>query len=208
MTAACAYSDYARFFRSWISDPLRVAAVAPSGRSLARLMTSDIDPSCGEILELGPGTGVFTRQLLARGIRESDLTLVEYGSDFAGILQHRFPRARVLRMDAAKLAGYDLYPATTVAAVVSGLPLLSMPPRKVASILSGAFSYLRHAGSFYQFTYGPRCPVPQRLLDRLGLEATRIGGTILNIPPAAVYRISRRQPAAIHARPQRAVEHA
>ena len=86
MTAACAYSDFFQFFRSWISDPRRVAAVAPSGDSLARLMTKHIVPSGGPVLELGAGTGVFTRALVARGVRECDLTLVEYGSDFMGAL--------------------------------------------------------------------------------------------------------------------------
>ena len=56
---------------------------------------------------------------------------------------------------------------------------------------------MRPTGSFYQFTYGPRCPVPRPILDRLGLKATRVGGTIRNIPPASVYRITRRQPLAI-----------
>jgi hypothetical protein len=32
-----------------------------------------------------------------------------------------------------------------------------------------------------------RCPI----LDRLGLRARRIGGTLCNLPPASVYRISR-----------------
>ena len=50
---------------------------------------------------------------------------------------------------------------------------------------------MRPGGAFYQFTYGPRCPVPRPILDRLGLKATRIGGTVRNIPPAGVYRISR-----------------
>ncbi len=77
MTAVCAYSDFFHFFRSWISDPRRVAAVAPSGDSLARLMTKQIDPSGGPVLELGAGTGVFTRALVARGVRECDLTLVD-----------------------------------------------------------------------------------------------------------------------------------
>ena len=194
VTAVCAYCDFFRFFRSWVADPLRVGAVAPSGDSLSRLITKEIRPSDGPVLELGAGTGTFTRALLARGIRESDLTLVEYGSDFMRILQHRFPRARVLWMDASQLANYDLFPGATVGAVVSGLPLLSMSPRKVMSILSGAFSHVRPAGSFYQFTYGPRCPVPRPILDRLGLKATRIGATVRNIPPAAVYRITRRQP--------------
>jgi phosphatidylethanolamine/phosphatidyl-N-methylethanolamine N-methyltransferase len=197
VTAVCAYTDFFQFFRSWVADPLRVAAVAPSGDSLARLMTQDILPADGPVLELGVGTGVFTRALLARGIRESNLTLVEYGSDFMRVLQQRFPRARVLWMDASQLAAYDLFPGAIVGAVVSGLPLLSMPPRKVMSILSGAFRYIRPAGSFYQFTYGPRCPVPRPILDRLGLKATRIGGTMRNLPPAAVYRITRRQPIAI-----------
>jgi phospholipid N-methyltransferase len=160
-------------------------------------MTQEIRPSDGPVLELGAGTGVFTRALIARGIRESDLTLVEYGSDFMRVLQHRFPRARVLWMDASQLAAYDLFPGASVGAVVSGLPLLSMPPRKLLSILSGAFSYLRPMGRFYQFTYGPRCPVPRPILDRLGLKATRVGGTVRNLPPAAVYRITRRQPVAI-----------
>jgi phosphatidylethanolamine/phosphatidyl-N-methylethanolamine N-methyltransferase len=152
------------------------------------------------VLELGAGTGAFTRALLARGVQERDLTLVEYGSDFMRMLQSRFPEARVLWMDAAQLARYDLFPNATVAAVISGLPLLTMPPRKVMSILSGAFTYLRPGGSFYQFTYGPRCPVPRPILDRLGLKARRIGGTVRNLPPASVYRITRRQPLGIENR--------
>ncbi len=187
-------ADLFRFFWSWTSDPLRVAAIAPSGESLARVMTREIGPSNGPVLELGAGTGVFTRALLAQGVRESDLTLVEYGSDFMRVLQVRFPQARVLWMDASQLGQHKLFPETNVGAVVSGLPLLSMSPRKVMSILNGAFGVMRPTGAFYQFTYGPRCPVPRPILDRLGLKAARVGGTVRNLPPAAVYRITRRQP--------------
>ena len=194
MTAATECSDFFQFFRLWISDPLRVAAIAPSGESLARVMTQEILPSDGPVLELGAGTGVFTKALLARGIRESDLTLIEYGSDFMRMLQFRFPSARVLWMDASQLGQYDLFPEAPIGAVVSGLPLLSMSPRKVVSILAGAFSNIRPGGAFYQYTYGPRCPVPRPILDRLGLKAIRIGGTVRNLPPASVYRITRRQP--------------
>ena len=191
-TNECA--DLFRFFWSWTSDQLRVAAIAPSGESLARVMTREIGPSDGPVLELGAGTGAFTRALLAQGVRETDLTLVEYGSNFMRMLQLRFPQARVLWMDASQLGQYKLFPEANVGAVVSGLPLLSMSPRKVMSILNGAFGYLKPTGAFYQFTYGPRCPVPRPILDRLGLKATRVGGTVRNLPPAAVYRITRRQP--------------
>ncbi|MFB9947272.1 class I SAM-dependent methyltransferase [Rhizobium puerariae] len=194
MTADAAFSDFLHFFRSWISNPMRVAAVAPSGDSLARLMTREIGPVDGPIIELGPGTGVFTRALLARNVAEADLTLIEYGPEFVPGLQRRFPQARVLQMDAAKLAHANLFDGEVVGAVVSGLPLLSMSPRKITAILAGTFTYIRPGGAFYQFTYGPRCPVPRPILDRLGLKATRVGSTVRNLPPASVYRISRRKP--------------
>lgn len=194
MRADAAFSDFVHFFRSWISNPLRVASVTPSGESLARLITQEIAPLDGPVIELGPGTGVFTRALLARGVAESDLTLIEYGPEFMAGLQRRFPQARALQMDAAKLAHADLFDGEPVGAVISGLPLLSMSPRKVTAILAGAFSYMRPGAAFYQFTYGPRCPVPRPILDRLGLKAVHIGHTVRNLPPAAVYRISRRKP--------------
>ncbi|MGO7660132.1 class I SAM-dependent methyltransferase [Rhizobium ruizarguesonis] len=194
MTAKSARADFLHFFRSWISNPLRVAAIAPSGDSLARIMTSEIAALDGPIIELGPGTGVFTRALLARGVSEADLTLIEYGPEFITSLQARFPTARVLQMDAAHLAHAYIFEGEPVGAVVSGLPLLSMPPRKIASIMAGAFAYMRPGGAVYQFTYGPRCPVPRPILDRLDLKAVRIGGTVRNLPPASVYRISRSKP--------------
>ncbi len=194
MTAANTYADYMNFLRSWIADPSAVSAVAPSSSALARLITRELVPAHAPVMELGPGTGVFTRAILERGIAEADLTLVEYGSDFARSLESRFPQARVLQMDAARLGQRRLYEDAPLGAVVSGLPMLSFSPRMIMSILSGVFQYMRPGGAFYQFTYGPRCPVPRRILDRLGLKATFIGRAVRNIPPAAVYRISRRRP--------------
>lgn len=187
----CASSDGARFFRSWLQDPLRVAAVAPSGPSLARLMTENIAIEDAPILELGPGTGVFTQALVDRGIAERDLTLVEFDEEFAALLRMRFPQATIVHGDATKLKAMQILARGEAGAVISGLGLLSMTPRAVMSILSGAFAYLRPSGAFYQFTYGPQCPVSAPILDRLGLEAERVGGTWRNLPPAAVYRIRR-----------------
>jgi len=178
------------FFRALACNPRSVGAIAPSGANLASLITSEITAASGPVLELGPGTGVFTEAMLERGVRESDLTLIEYGSDFMRLLQARFPRARVLWMDAAWMASHDLF-EHPLGAVVSGLPLLNFAPKKVAAILTAAFSKLRDGGSFYQFTYGPRCPVRSAILDRLGLRASRIGRAIINVPPAGVYRITR-----------------
>ena len=184
-------SDLSAFLRAWMADPWRVAAIVPSGRALAQMITAEITAASAPVIELGPGTGVFTRQLLARGIPEERLALIEYGSAFIQLLAHRFPAARVMWMDAAKLSSVCLFGGDRAGAVVSGLPFLSMTPKQVMAILAEAFGYLRHDGAFYQFTYGLSCPVPRVVLDQLGLESVRIGRALVNVPPAAVYRIRR-----------------
>ncbi|MGY4317476.1 hypothetical protein ACVWW1_006803 [Bradyrhizobium sp. JR3.5] len=102
-------ADILPFVRAWVRNPLRVAAVAPSGPAVSSLMAQEITADTGPVLELGPGTGVFTRALLKRGVRQQDLTLVEYGSEFIPLLQRRFPGARVLWMDAAWLRRESLF---------------------------------------------------------------------------------------------------
>lgn len=186
-------SDVIPFFRAWAADPLRIASVVPSGKALGRLITSEIDGTLGPVLELGPGTGVFTRALVERGVPQSRLVLIEFTAEFANLLRLRFPGAEVVCMDAASLRHIQWHADQRAGAVVSGLPLLSMPANKVFAILKGAFLLLRDGGSFYQFTYGPQCPIPARILDRLGLQARSIGWTFNNFPPAQVFRISRRQ---------------
>ncbi|AXV70250.1 class I SAM-dependent methyltransferase [Ralstonia nicotianae] len=185
-------SENLRFFRAWVANPLRVASVVPSSTRLSLLITTEISSETGAVIELGPGTGVFTRALLTRGVAEEDVVLVESGPEFVGRLRTLFPGASVMQMDAAKLGAVQLRNDLDVGAVVSGLPFLSMPLRKILAILAGSFRKLRPDGAFYLFTYGYFCPIPKRVLDRLGLKATRLGGTFSNFPPAFVYRIKRR----------------
>ena len=178
------------FFNQWISSPKAVASVVPSSRRLARLMTSHIDGNTGPVIELGPGTGVFTRALIERGVCEDRLALVELNPIFAEDLRERFPGARVLCMSAADLAGKKLF-EQKAGAVISGLGLLNMPRGVVAEIIEGVFDQLRAGGSLYQFTYGPTCPLPPEMFGRFNLQSQRVGRTRRNIPPATVYRIYR-----------------
>lgn len=183
--------DALSFLMAWTMAPFRIGSVTPSSASLAALMTAEIGPETGHVLELGPGTGPFTRALLARGVREEDLTLVEADADFAGLLKRRFPAARIFEMDASGLRHLSLFPGPVVGAAVSGLPFRLISPRKTFAILEGVFANLRPGAALYQFTLGGRCPFDQTLLDRLDLEVTRIGRTLRNFPPATVYRVSR-----------------
>lgn len=184
-----AVRDTLHFARAWLRDPASMAAVVPSGRALAALITRDIDRHSGPVLELGSGTGVFAAALLARGIAESDLTLVERDVTLARLLADRYPRATVRSIDAADLASAEV---ARFGATICGLGLLAMPPNVVEAIVAAAFRCMAPAGAFYLFTYGRRCSVPVDVLARLHLTAQRVGTTWRNLPPASVFQLTRR----------------
>lgn len=178
------------FARAWFADPRRVGAIAPSGRSLARLITRQLGASSGPVIEIGPGTGVFTDAILKSGVRADQLVLIERSASLATALRYKFPDVRVIEADASALAG-SLFGAGVVGAVISGIPILTMPDADVRALLTLAFDELRVGGAFFQFTYGLRCPIGRSVLAGLKLHAERVGTTVRNLPPATVYRITR-----------------
>jgi len=185
--------SYRRFLKSWLDDPLAVGAVAPSGRPLARMMTRELGVG-DRVLELGPGTGTLTREILARGVAECDLFLLEQCRRFAEMLEQSFPRATVLHGDAtARQAGLIPFRGS-FDSIVSGLPLVLFSREQKHRLLREAFRLLKPTGAFYQFTYGGRCPLDKRQLERSGLQERCVGFIALNMPPAFVYRISLASP--------------
>lgn len=183
--------DLLPFLKAWLAAPLRVAAVAPSGPGLAKAITAEINAASMPVIEFGPGTGVFTQAILDAGVTPDRLVTVEAGAAFAALMRLRFPAVRLVERSAGDLAAIDLFGPGQAGAVVSGLPILSMPKPVVRAILAKAFSELRPGGALYQFTYGYRCPVPDTMLDEFGLVASRTATVIVNAPPASVYRIER-----------------
>ncbi|VWC62576.1 phospholipid methyltransferase [Burkholderia lata] len=201
--------EWMLFLRTWLRNPRRVGALAPSGPSLAALITADIASDGAAVIELGAGTGVFTRALLARGVTSDRLVLVEADPAFANTLRHQFPALRIMQMDAAQLGMTgDFFGGARADAIVSGLPLVAMPLEQAVAIVHCAFArHLTADGAFYQFTYVPRCPIPARYLEAMRIRAVRVGIAWMNFPPAVVYRFERRIDTIHHpwpgARPQR-----
>ncbi|QNX07568.1 methyltransferase domain-containing protein [Acinetobacter seifertii] len=182
-------SNFVAFIRECFRNPQKVAAISPSGKALASLITRTINHETGLILELGPGTGVFTEAMIRRGVKEEDLTLVELGTDFCNLLQKKFPKAQILHLDATEIREDSSIPNVNV--IVCGLGFLNMSDDKIYKILEGSFNILKNDGSFFFFTYGPTCSIPLYILEVLQLEVTCVGKTYLNLPPATVYKITR-----------------
>ena len=177
------------FARQLLAAPTQVSAVTPSSRFLARAMAEGLGPQTGRVVEFGPGTGQLTRGILAAGVAPHDLTLIEMSADFARHLQIEFRGVQVHRAGAQEVARF--VPKGSVGAVVSGLPLLSMPDAVVEAIVGAAFSVLRAGGELRQFTYGPKPPIAPHILEKLGLMAIAGRKVWANIPPARVYILKR-----------------
>jgi len=136
-------ADYRLFFREFRRTFQSTGAVLPSGRGLSRAMASRVRTREGtqRILEIGPGTGPVTNQIVA-GMGPADrLDLVELNQRFVEVLRDRLQRdehwrqagerIRVLQMPVEQLdhdVKYDV--------IVSGLPLNNFSCELVEQILA------------------------------------------------------------------------
>ena len=181
-------SDLALFRRRLLRNPRQISAIAPSSRALARAMTLGLGPNSGKVVEFGPGTGRFTEAILARGVPPENLVLFELDEEFVAHLRQKFPGVTVHHRTAQDAP--DLV-TDGAACVISGLPLLSMPPEVREGIVNAAFRLLTPRGRFVQFTYGPRAPLPPETIATLGLTVNKGHKVWANLPPATVYRFRR-----------------
>jgi len=186
-------ADHVLFLSRSLVRPQSIGAIAPSSRWLARALARQAEGYLpGKVVELGAGTGAVTRALLAAGVAPENLIVVERDKRLHDLLSKRFPQVCVLRADARGLKGaVHRRGVDEVAAVVSSLPLVSMPLPTRRAIVEQSFAVLDGDGAFIQYTYGPTSPLPRELLATLGLQADKVGFVARNLPPATIWRYQR-----------------
>jgi phosphatidylethanolamine/phosphatidyl-N-methylethanolamine N-methyltransferase len=190
--------DTLLFFKEMFRGWRPIGAIAPSGSVLARALADGLGQVAdGQIiLELGPGTGVITRELVRR-FPHARIVAVEVNEAFAAHLAQAFPTVTVVTGCASELdrhlAHLGLDPKD-VAGVVSGLPLLALPGDFPQRILASIARVLPPGRPYVQFTYSRMAwkrfvvtgfrPHPPRRVWR-------------NVPPATVLTFTREaEPAA------------
>ena len=152
-------TSYGEFLRGLINDPKAVSAPTPSSPTLSRIIAAEVDISRpGLILELGPGTGVITRALLHRGIPRDRIIAVECEPSFVKTMRQTFPGLVVHNGDALEFEKF-IPSSAPVAAVVSGIPLLNIPPAARSSLIARALGFGTNK-RFIQLSYGWLPPVP------------------------------------------------
>ncbi len=171
-------------------------AVAASSRRLAFAMTEGIGLERARlVVELGPGTGIFTDAILARLAPGARLVAVELNPVLAARLAatRRDTRLTVVAGSAAGLAAIVGEP---VDAVVSGLPWTVMPKQRRAQILDAVTDVLEPGGRFTTFAYlhAAWTPPARDFTAELAGRFHRLERSPVvwgNLPPAFAHRATR-----------------
>ncbi len=174
------------FFRRWIANPLQMGSVVPSSPALCRRVAAQVSRRPDQaVLELGAGTGVISRALLAAGVPADRLIVVEIVPAMAAHLRRVLPGVQVLEGDARLLP--DLVPRAfhgRIGSVVCGIPLVLLPLAEQRRFID-AIQAVAPGTGFLHYSYCVTSPLPWR---KHGLAAKREAWTPLNFPPASVWR--------------------
>jgi phosphatidylethanolamine/phosphatidyl-N-methylethanolamine N-methyltransferase len=186
--------DNLSFLKLWLRRPASLGAMLPSGKSLALAMAEQVDPAVpGAVVELGGGTGSITAALLECGTAATELVVIEREPALVNLLRARFARLRVIQGDARHTASLVAQAGVgPVKAVVSGLPMLSLPERVCRDIITQAFTILPPQGMLVQFTYSPLSPISRSTSRSLDIVGDRADWVLDNVPPASVWNYRRR----------------
>ena len=186
-----ALAQVAMFARNFVQHPKMVGSVIPSSHFLVRRMLRAVPWSQARVLvEYGPGTGVFTTEILRRMRPDATLVAIELNPDFVAFLGRtiRDPRLRLVAGSAAEvsaiLAELHLGPADCI---ISALPYTTMPPAVRQAIFQATHRVLRPRGAFLVLQFSPVLRAElARVFPRIHLAFEP-----LNLPPAFIYRCVR-----------------
>lgn len=188
-------SDALTFLRTFISQPVKVGAIAPSSRYLAEQMVLSVDWSTSQaVVEYGPGTGVFTQRISECLCSEAKFFAIEQSAELAQRTRDRCPGIQVYCDSVANVeslcqqAGVD-----QVDAILCGLPWAAFPESLQRECFDAMLRVLKPGGQFATFAYwqGVVLPAGQRfskLLRSTFSEVKRSPTVWRNLPPAFVYR--------------------
>ena len=175
------------FLRAFGTHPRRVGAVLPTSRRAVRDMLDMADlSSAGLVVELGAGTGVYTREILDRVAPDARVVAFERDPRLAQLLTERWhdPRLQVRCDSAENLLDYLKDDRADV--IVSGLPFTSLESEVRRRILDQLVQALRPEGVALVLQYSAFI---QGELRRL-FPSVKRRVSLLNVPPAVLFACS------------------
>ena len=179
--------EHIHFLSNMILDFKNVGAMLPSSRFLAERMARTVAQVAEDgdmIFELGPGTGVITKEIL-RTVNRRNIAYaaIERNGSFVEILNNKFPEQRIIHGNAKDIFLYfEKFSGKVL--IVSSLPFNSMNSFDVDSIVDACFEVLHYFGGYmFQYSYFRKNPIRHR-----PVESAVVCTIYRNIPPATIWR--------------------
>lgn len=154
------WAECRAFFGQFREQYHTTGSILPSSRALGRALTRPMRRSQPprRILEVGPGTGAVTREIV-RNLKPGDwLDIVEINSKFVRVIEQRFAeepefqekrsQARVIHSPLQLVPGEAVYDF-----MISGLPLNNFSLELVDDIFQSYQRLLKPAGTLSYFEY-------------------------------------------------------
>jgi phosphatidylethanolamine/phosphatidyl-N-methylethanolamine N-methyltransferase len=182
------------FLKQTILKPKYTGAVARSSNKLAELITNKANlEHAGVVVELGPGTGVFTKEIVKKINNKSLFFTIEINKFFANEMRLRYPKVKTINGSAENLSLYlNNHGVKETDRVISGLPWTVFGDRLQNKLLSEISRSLKTGGLFLTFSYYPLNYLPRGKSFNLKLskyfkyvDKTKV--VLGNLPPAFVY---------------------
>jgi phosphatidylethanolamine/phosphatidyl-N-methylethanolamine N-methyltransferase len=211
------WAECGNFFREYRRHVRNTGSLLPSSRFLARALVSELRKprAPARILEVGPGSGSVTREIIRHLLPGDQVDAVEINRCFIDLLERRLHQewARRCRREQIQLihaAVEDLPGEAVYDFIVSGLPLNNFSVSQVREIFKAYNRLLKPGGTltYYEYVLIRQLKSPfvnrreRRRLYRLGRV---VGGYIrsyqirrqqvlINVPPAIVRHLRPKPP--------------
>lgn len=184
------------FLRQFLRNPRELGSITPSSRFLGRAILELVDWSrARRVVEVGPGTGVFTAEALRRLAPDGALLALDTNADFVALLRRELPDPRLTVVQgSAESVAHEVIGrgwAEGADAIISGIPYTLLPRAVTDRIVRESWRSLAPGGVFVAYQYSPYLqPFLRSVFGNCRLKLV-----LRNLPPAVVF-LSRKQPPA------------
>lgn len=182
------------FITQFVRNAREVGTITESSASLASVVTAAARLEyASAIVEIGPGTGAITKQILEQKSKQARFFAIEINGFFVSRFRERFPGVPIYEDSAEHLYQYlRLHGLQSCDAVISGLPWTLMEEPQQDRLLSAIAAALRKGGRLVTYTYiqSPFLPGGRRFRKKLEEHFSQVEKTpivLYNLPPAFAY---------------------
>ncbi|SFX19826.1 Phospholipid N-methyltransferase [Thermoactinomyces sp. DSM 45891] len=176
--------ERAKFIHKFVQSPREIGSITPSSRFLAHAMLKDIDwNQTKTIIELGAGTGVFTREIARKASSPTKALIFEQDDDLRKDLEEKIPQFTYLKKAEELNNTLKELHIPNVDAIISGLPFSNFSQSFTQEILDQIQSSLSKNGSFITYQYSLQ--LRKELKNRF--KNVQIDFVPWNLPPTFVY---------------------